>query len=392
MPDVRITPKGLRWWRTGHPWLYRDDLVETKGASPERSRGTGELVRVIGPGGEFLGQYFYNPRSKIALRLVRRDEGLVDRGFWAARLRAAIAYRERVVRDATAYRLIASESDGFPGLIVDRYADVLVLQSASAGIEALLPMLVELLVEACAPSAIVARHDGAVRALEGLPPGTVLLHGTPPARVEIQEGDCRFRVDVMTGQKTGWYLDQRETRGVAAGYARGRVLDLFAYQGGFACRAARRAAQVIAVESSEAALAALGEQAALNGLTNVTAVKANVFDYLKAAARAGERWDLIVLDPPAFAKRKTEVAGAQRGYKDLNLRALTCLAPGGRLITCSCSHNVSEALFLDILRDAAADARREVRVAEVRTQAADHPILLSLPESHYLKCAVLEAL
>lgn len=386
MHEIRVTPKGARWWRTGHPWLYRDDLVNAG------SNGAGDIVRVIGPGGEFLGQYFYNPASKIALRLVSREPALVDRGVWETRLRAALAYRDRVVRDSTAYRLISSEADGFPGLIVDRYADVLVLQSLCLGIERQLPILVDLLKDVLHPSAIVARHEVAVRALEGLPQETTMLFGEPPGPVEIQEGDCRFRVDVMTGQKTGWYLDQRENRQAAAREARGRVLDVFAYQGGFTCHAARRAESVIAVESSAAAIAALQAHAALNQLTNVTAVDANAFDYLKAADQRGERFDLIMLDPPAFAKSRKDLAGARRGYKDLNLRAFKCLNPGGRLVTCSCSYNLSEEQFLEILRDAAADAQRTARLVEIRTQAPDHPILLSLPESKYLKCVVLEAL
>jgi len=393
MREVRVSPKGLRWQRTGHPWIYRDDLAAADPAA------AGELVRVLGPSGQFLGQYLFNPASKIALRLVCPDERPVDRAFWAERLRRAVAYRApghpscgRVVRDGTAYRMISSEADGFPGLIVDRYGEVLVLQSLSLGIERHLPILLELLQEQLRPAAIVARNDAAVRALEGLPQETALLSGERPGPIEIQEGACRFVVDVWTGHKTGWYLDQRENRQAAARYARGRALDVFAYQGGFACHLARQAEHVTAVESSAAALAALSAQAALNGLTNVTPVEANAFDALKAMDRARERFDLIVLDPPAFAKSRRELAAARRGYKDVNLRALRCLHPGGRLVTCSCSYNLSEAAFLEILREAATDARRTVRVLEVRTQAPDHPILLSLPESHYLKCVILEAL
>lgn len=384
MLDLRVTPKGMRWWRTGHPWIYRDDLARTV------SQGAGEIVRVLGPAKEFLGQYFYNPASKIALRLVTPDERLVDRSFWEARLTSAIAYRERVVQDTTAYRLISSEADGFPGWIVDRYGEVLVLQSLSLGVERQLPILVDLLKERLHPAAIVARNDVVVRSLEGLPQETSLLYGERPGPIEIQEGPCRFRVDVWTGHKTGWYLDQRENRLLSARYARGRVLDVFAYQGGFACHVARQAESVIAVESSEVVLAALSENAALNGRTNITAVKANAFDYLKEADRQSERFDLIILDPPAFAKSRRDLAGARRGYKDLNLRALKCLNPGGRLLTCSCSYHIDEATFLDIVREAAADARRHARVIEVRTQSADHPILLSLPESKYLKCVILE--
>lgn len=384
MTDLQITPKGLRWWRTGHPWIYRDDLVKAP------AKDAGELVRVVGPAGQFLGQSLYNPASKIALRLVSRDEAPVDRGFWAARLQAALDYRARVVQDSTAYRLIASEADGFPGLIVDRYGDVLVLQSTSLGMERLLPVLIDLLQELIKPSAIVARHDLPIRALEKLPQETSLLAGIKPGPIEIQEGPCRFRVDVWTGQKTGWYLDQRENRQAAARYAKGRALDLFSYHGGFACHLARSAKSVIAVESSEAAVAKIAEHAALNSLTNITPVHAKAFDYLKQADQQGERFDTIILDPPAFAKAKADVASATRGYKELSLRALKCLNPGGHLITCSCSYNLDAAAFLEIVRDAGGDAGRTVRVIEQRAQALDHPILLSLPESQYLKCVILE--
>ena len=386
MSDVRITLKGMRWWRTGHPWLYRDDIAKGDKAS------AGDLVRVVGPGGDFLGQYFFNPASKIALRLVSRDEAFVDRAAWEHRLRQALAYRQRVVRDSTACRVIASEADGFPGLIVDRYGDVLVLQSTSLGIERVLPILVDLLQEVMRPSAIVARHDVSVRKLEGLPSESKLLAGERPGPLEIQEGPCRFVVDVWAGQKTGWYLDQRENRQAAARYARGRALDMFAYQGGFACHLARVAESVVAVDSSEAAVTKIAEHAALNGLANVTPVHAKAFDYLKRADQDSVRFDTIILDPPAFAKAKTDVPAATRGYKELNLRALKLLTPGGHLITCSCSHNLDDAAFLDILRDAAADAGRTVRVVESRTQSLDHPILLTLPESKYLKCCVLEVM
>lgn len=385
MSDVRVTTKGMRWWRTGHPWIYRDDI-----AKGDKS-AAGELVRVVGPAGDVLGQYFFNPASKIALRLVSREAAFVDRAVWEQRLRQALAYRQRVVRDSTAYRVIASEADGFPGLIVDRYGDVLVLQSTSLGIERVLPILVDLLQEVVRPSAIVARHDAAIRTLEGLPRESKLLAGERPGPLEIQEGPCRFLVDVWTGQKTGWYLDQRENRQAAARSARGRVLDVFSYQGGFACHLARHAESVVAVESSEAAVAKIAEHAALNGLTNVTPVHAKAFDYLKRADQGGTRFDTIVLDPPAFAKAKADVPAATRGYKELNLRALKLLTPGGHLITCSCSYNLDDAAFLDILRAAAADAGRTVRIVESRTQSLDHPILLTLPESKYLKCYILEA-
>ena len=386
MTDVTVTAKGARWWQTGHPWIYRDDIAKAD------DHTAGEIVRVLDHHGRFLGRYFFNPASKIALRLVTREDTDVGDEFWRARLQQAIAYRARVVVDErTASRLISSEADGFPGLIVDRYAGILVVQNGCLGMERVLPQIVDLLVAQFHPAAVVARHDTGIRALEHLPQETTLLYGERPGPIEIQEGPCRFLVDVWEGQKTGWYLDQRENRQAASRPARGRALDVFAYQGAFACHLARAATEVIAVESSEAAIAKIAEHAALNGLTNVQPVHAKAFDYLKRADQEGERFDVIVLDPPAFAKSRRDVVSAKRGYKELNLRALKCLAPGGHLITCSCSYNLSEPGFLDILRQAAADARRDVRVLEVRTQAGDHPVLLSLPESRYLKCVILEA-
>ncbi len=384
--EITLTPKGDRWRRSRHPWIYRDDL------GPVDEKLAGEVVRVKAPDGKPVGQAFCNPRSKLTLRwLTDNPDEKVDRAFWARRLKAAIEFRKRVVKDSDAYRLIHSEADGFPGLIVDRYGDVLSLQSLSLGIEKVLPVLLELLDEQLKPKAVMARNDSSVRKLEGLTPEKKLLSGKLPERLEVTEGNRRYRVDVLEGHKTGAYLDQRENRLWARGFSRGRVLDAFAYQGGFTLQLAEGADEVLAVEDSAAALERLKENLALNGITNVNTQRGNAFDRLRELEKEGARFDLIVLDPPAFAKNRGEIRDAFRGYKDINLRALKLLQPSGTLITCSCSHLVNDEIFAEILREAAADSGRTVRFVESRTQSRDHPAILTHPESKYLKCIILEA-
>ncbi len=357
-----------------------------------RSAASGQVVRVKAPGGRLLGQAFFNASSKIRLRWLTEDpDRSIDRAFWSERLDRALELRGRVVRDSTAYRLISSEADGFPGLIVDRYGPVLVLQSLSLGIEKNLDLLVELLVEKVRPEAVVARNDSLIRALEGMSQEKKTLHGQSPGPVEVQEGDRRYRVDVWEGQKTGAYLDQRENRLRARVYARGRALDAFAYQGGFSLQISAGCAQVLAVEDSEWAVGRIQENLSLNQISNVRVERDNAFDRLKKLDQEGEKFDLVILDPPAFAKSKAQIAGAVRGYREINRRALRILKSGGTLITCSCSYNVSDDLFIEILREASRDAQRPTRLVEIRTQALDHPILLTHPESKYLKCLVLEA-
>ena len=385
--EVKLTPKGERWVQTGHPWVYRDDVKSAD------SKASGEVVRVQGSGGHALGQAFYNSASKIALRFLTGDpEESVDRDFWAGRLEAALDYRRRVAAGTNACRLIYSEADGFPGLIVDRYDSVLVFQVLSLGMERFLPLLVELTSELPGVVSIVGFNDSPVRKLEGLPQERKVLFGPPPGRVEVKEGSKRYLVDLQKGQKTGAYLDQRENRLRARDFARGRVLDAFAYQGGFSLQVADLADQVTALEDSEWAAGVCRENLVLNGLKNVTVERANAFDRLRAMDKEAERFDLIILDPPAFAKSKAEAANARRGYREINLRALKILSPGGTLITCSCSHNMTDEIFLDILREASVGAGRAVRLVEIRTQSKDHPILLTHPESKYLKCFILEAI
>jgi 23S rRNA (cytosine1962-C5)-methyltransferase len=384
LPVVRLTAKGRRWQRTGHPWIYRDDLARAP------SVPAGELVAVFAPDEVFLGQAFYSATSRIALRIVTQGEEVVDAGFWEARLLRALARRRRLVRDSNAYRLIYGEGDGFPGLVVDHYNGHLAVQSLHPGLERRLPEIVELLVRHLNPDSITFRHDSEMRRLEGLPREVKTIHGNLPPLVEVQEGPVRLRVDIRGGQKTGLFLDQRENRLAAAGFSQGEVLDAFAYQGGFALHLAPGAKKVTLVETSDAALSLAQENARLNGANNLVPVRANVFAFLKQAVAERQRFDLIVLDPPAFAKRREERAGAVRGYREINRRAFQLLNPGGFLITCSCSYNLSETEFLEIVRRAGADAHRQARLVERRGAARDHPALLALPESLYLKCLILE--
>jgi 23S rRNA (cytosine1962-C5)-methyltransferase len=383
-PRAVLTPKGLRWSQTGHPWVYQGDL-QAPGAGAH-----GRIVRVEDGRGRYLGRAFYSHRSKISLRMVTTEDVPVDRAFWAARLLRAGAYRERVVRDTNSMRLVAGEADGIPGLIVDRYGEHLVIQSLTAGIEGLFEELVSLLREIYSPRSIIARNDPQVRILEGLQREVRLVHGEDPGEVEVEESGVRYMADPMRGQKTGAFLDQRENRVMSAGCARGRCLDAFAYHGSFSLHLARRAEDVVAVEISADVLERAERNAILNGSSNITFVQANAFDFLRSMDLEGERFDVVVLDPPAFARSRHDLEAALRGYKEINLRALKILSPGGTLITCSCSFHLSEPEFLALISDAAADAKRTVRMLEKRMQSRDHPVLVTMPETNYLKCFVLE--
>ena len=384
LQTVRLTAKGLRWRRTGHPWVYRNDLE----GLPEIPAG--DLVAVTDPQGRFLGQAFYSAASRIALRMVTAGDEPVDRDFWEGRLKRALDYRRRVVADTDACRLIYGEADGFPGLVVDSYGGHLAIQTLHPGMERRLPEILDLLGAHLSPPSVTLRHDAEVRLQEGLPLVVETVLGELPPRVEVREGLVRLWVDVRGGQKTGLFLDQRENRLAAAAFSRGEVLDAFAYQGAFAMHLAPGANRVTLVESSGAALAVAQENASLNGYENLDLVKANVFTFLKEAVAEGRRFDCISLDPPAFAKSRRDRDAAYKGYKEINRRAFQLLNPGGVLVTCSCSYNLSEPEFLAIVREAAADAHRQARLVERRGAAKDHPALLSLPESLYLKCLILE--
>jgi 23S rRNA (cytosine1962-C5)-methyltransferase len=384
-PTIVITPRGESRIQSGHPWVYRSDVRDAHADG-------GDVVRVTNARGRALGYAFYSDRSEIALRMVTRGEEEPTLATWRARLASAIAYRQSLAIDATAYRLVHGEADLLPSLIVDRYGDWLVLQTLSQGTDRLLPVLTGLLVDLLQPSGILARNDPGVRALEGLEQRVNVVHGAVPEEIGVREGAISYQVDPYHGQKTGLFLDQRENRVAAALYARGRLLDAFSYNGGFALALARLCPEVLAVDISEAAVARITANAARNGLTHVQARAMNVFDELRELERRGERFDTIVLDPPAFAKNKASVAKALSGYKEINLRALKLLSPGGFLVTCSCSYNVSEGDFADVIAAAAADAHADVAVVEKRMQGRDHPVLMTVPETFYLKCFILRKL
>jgi len=340
--------------------------------------------------GQFLAQGFYSDRSKIAFRLISRSREPIDRDFWKGRFQRAAQFRQLAVEKTNAYRVVYGESDGIPSLIVDRYGDHWVMQTLSQGADRATGLFADLLAELFQPYSIILRNDLAVRDLEGLPQEKKMILGDSPERVEVFEGDVRYQVDPWNGQKTGAYLDQRENRLRARRFLRGKVLDAFCYQGLFAIHAARSSAQVTGVDSSLEALEQAKENARLNDLANIEFHRENVFDFLKGEAERGSSYDGINLDPPAFAKSRADVNAALRGYKELNLRAIRLLKPGGVLVTSSCSYNLSESKFLDLLKECARDARADLWIMEKQGQGADHPVLLSFPESFYLKCLFLQ--
>jgi 23S rRNA (cytosine1962-C5)-methyltransferase len=385
-PSVVISARGADRLLSGHPWIYRADLVQADADG-------GDVVLVRGPRDKRLGSALYSSRSQIALRMLTRGEALVDdaSALVRARIAAAIRFRGTLRIDATAYRLVHGESDLLPSLIVDRYADCVVVQTLSQGMDRFLPVIVAALQDELAPRGILARNDPRVRTLEGLERRVEVLAGDVPDRVPVSELDVRYEVDLRGGQKTGLFLDQRENRRAAAEYARGRLLDCFSYQGGFAIVLGRRCDETIAIDSSDEAIQHVRENAAANGVS-VDARVGNVFDDLRGFERLGVRFDTIVLDPPAFAKNKAAVAKAKTGYKEINLRALKLLSAGGTLITCSCSYNISEAAFAEIVYEASVDAGAQISVLEKRMQGRDHPVLLSAPETYYLKCFILRKL
>ena len=349
-------------------------------------------MQVTASNGRPLGHALFSDQSLITLRMIARGEGALSATWLQDRLRAAIAYRESLGIDATAYRLVHAEGDLLPSLIVDRYNDVLVMQALSQGMARRQQEIVEALVELTGASGVLARNDPKVRDLEGLPRAVDVLYGDVPESLVIREGRIEMDVDLRHGQKTGMFLDQRENHAAAASYARGRVLDAFSYQGGFGLAAAANAAEVMSLDISEPAVERINAHAARNGITNLRAAGVNVFDELRDFERAGDRFDLIVLDPPAFAKNRASVPKALSGYKEINLRALKLLNAGGYLVTCSCSYNVDEGMFGSVVLEAAIDAHVDVTVVEKRMQSRDHPVLLGVPETYYLKCFVLKRL
>jgi 23S rRNA (cytosine1962-C5)-methyltransferase len=386
MHEVRVNRKAARRVASGHPWIFESDVVDKGGAEP------GAAVRVIDLKGKSLGTAHFSAASQIVLRMLSRDVAEIGREFFAARLAAAEAHRRRVVSGTDAYRVVHGEGDLLPGLVVDRYADWLVLQALNQGMDGARQWIVDSLVELFRPRGIVARNDAAVRSREALPLESGVIYGEVPETVEFQMNGLRLQADLLHGQKTGAFLDQRENYAAAARYARGKALDCFTSSGGFALHLSPVCESVEALDSSGAALSTAARNAALNGRSNIEFREADVFVALAAYASARRQFQTVILDPPAFAKSRSAVEDAMRGYKEINLRALRLLGRGGILVTCSCSQRVGEAEFLEIVAQASLDAGRQLRVLERRTQALDHPILLTVPETHYLKCLVLEVL
>jgi 23S rRNA (cytosine1962-C5)-methyltransferase len=381
-----VSMKGARRWAQGHPWIYRSDVV----ARPDAPPGA---VAVLDQARRPIGWALWSPRSEISLRLLDRDpDASIDARWWRERIRLAVERRAPLRESANAYRLVHAEADGCPSFVCDRYDRWLVIQLLSAGLEAFRAEIVDALGELVAPEGILARNDAPVRSKEGLARETVLLAGEVPREIEVREDGLRYLAAPWEGQKTGAFLDQRENRALVGTVARGRALDCFSYHGSFALHLARRADSVIAVDSSAAALARARENAALNGIQCIEYVEANAFDVLRDAERAGARYDTIVLDPPAFAKTRAALPGALRGYKEINLRAMRLLSRGGLLFTASCSHHLTKPIFLEMLEAAAADSGRRIALRELRGQPIDHPEILTIPESGYIKGALLEAL
>ena len=368
--------------RSGHPWVYRSDVVSVDAAP-------GDLVRIIGDRGRSLGWALYSSTSQIALRRIATTALADERTWLSDRLRAAAHYRATLAIDATAWRVVHGEADQLPGLIVDRYDDYLVVQALSQGMDRRLAVITELLVEHFAPRGILARNDLKVRRLEGLDERVDVMYGEIPDIVLVREGRMTLEVDLRHGQKTGGFLDQRENHAAAAAVAGGRALDAFTHQGGFAMQMSPYCQSVLALDASAAAVEATRRNAARNGLTNIEARQANVFDELRELEIAGEPFETIVLDPPAFAKNKAALDRAIAGYKEINLRAIKLLTPGGTLVTCSCSYHVDEIRFLNVLAEAASDAQATVAIEQKRMQSRDHPVLLTVPETYYLKCMIL---
>ncbi len=382
-PVAVLSRKGSDRLAGGHPWVYRSDVERVPSAA------SGDVVALVDGRGKFLGKAFWSERSQIAVRLLTRDEEPVDDEFLGRRLASALELRRRILGEETLCRLVHGESDLLPGLVVDRYGDVAVVQTLVPGTDRRKQAVAAWLSEALPLRAVLERNDLRVRELEGLPQVKGVLRGGDPGPVEVREGEVRFRLDLLAGQKTGSFLDQRENHLLAGRLARGRALDCFSYAGGFALQLARGADEVVAVEMQPQAAATLRENVALNGVTNLRVEEANAFDFLRDEAEKVPSWDTVVLDPPAFAKNKASVPAARRGYKEINLRALRILRPGGILVTATCSYHVSAEAFEDIVREAAADAGRPVQVLERRGAGRDHPERLGMPESRYLKCLVL---
>lgn len=381
-----VLARGAKRWAEGHPWIFRSDVAQ----SPTTPAG---VVQVRDARARPHGWALWSPTSEIAFRLLDADPSArIDGDWWRTRIARAMERRAGLAGRTSAYRLVHGEGDGLPSLVVDRYDRWLVVQLLSAGVETARADIVAALVSLTGCEGILARNDAAVRTREGLAREVVVLHGAVPDEVTVEEGGIRYLAALKAGQKTGAFLDQRENRALVASVCSGSALDLFSYHGSFALHLARRATRVTAVDCSAAALVRGRENAALNGISNIEFVEADGFEFVREQLTAGARYQTIVVDPPAFAKNRASLAGAIRGYRDLNLHAMRLLEPGGRLFTASCSYHLTKPLFLDMLRDAAAASGRRMILGQITGQPSDHPELLTVPETGYLKGALLEAL
>jgi 23S rRNA (cytosine1962-C5)-methyltransferase len=386
LPAVRINRKAADRVHSGHPWIFSSDVIDRGSAQP------GDPVRVIDPGGRNLGTGHYSSTSQIAVRLLSPHIEAIDSQFLSKRIQAAYEYRQRIVENSDAYRLVHAEGDLLPGLVVDRYADWLVVQLLDQGMDRTSGAVTKTLNNICGPRGIVARNDPAIREKENLPREIRILSGSIPDRVSIRMNGIVMQANLLAGQKTGVFLDQRENYVAVRRYARGRALDCFSATGGFALHLAPLCDSVEAVDSSAATLGDAATNAAANNLANISFHKADVLDYLPGLIAARRAFDIVIIDPPAFTKSRTALEGAARGYKEINLRALRLLKRGGVLVSCSCSHHMTEAHLLELIAAAALDCGKQLRVLERRTQSQDHPILLTVPETHYLKCLIFEVL
>lgn len=386
MTSVTVSRKAEARLESGHPWIYASDVLDARNAAP------GDAVRVLNQRGQFLGVAHFSSSSQIRLRLLSREDRLIDRAFFLDRLRAALDLRARLVTGSDAWRLVHGEADLLPALVVDHYAGHLSVQFLDQGMDRAAPLILDCLLELLHPASVIARNDVPVRRLEQLPLEPRVLYGEPPPRIQIRMNGLSLLVDPLHGQKTGVFLDQRENYVAAARWARGHGLDLFTSTGGFALHAAPRCQSIEAVDSSAASLQLAVENARLNAIGNIEWREANAFDYLAGLNAARRQFDWIVLDPPAFAKSRSNLDSALRAYREINFKAIKLLAPAGVLVTCSCSHHLSEAALLELVASASLSAGRTLRVLERRTQAADHPILLTVPETCYLKCLILQAI
>ncbi|MBK7706360.1 MAG: class I SAM-dependent rRNA methyltransferase [Acidobacteria bacterium] len=383
MKRAVVTKNGARRVRGGHLWIYRSDVKKVIADG-------GDQVTVFDESGNFVGQAFYSDSSEITLRIFTTSDETIGDDFWRGRIRAAHARRNPVATNA--FRVVNSEADLVPSLIIDNYNGVFVIQTLTQGTEKLKDVFTRIIVEEFAPIAVVERNDAKVRMRENLPLVSGVLFGEVPGVLFIEQDGIAFRIAPLDGQKTGSFLDQRENHLAVRRFAKGRALDCFTFNGGFAMNLARVCDDVLAIDISEDAIQLAKANAATNGLSNIRFETANVFDALRELEKSGEKFDTIVLDPPAFVKTKAALRSAVRGYKEINLRALKLLNDDGILVTCSCSFHFSEAIFLETLESAARDAKRRIHLLEKRTQSSDHPILLGVPETYYLKCLVLRVL